>query len=102
MIAVVAVSISFLIAPTISKLTANYLVEQQVAQEKEEKELDADKVGIDFQETEQELTDITVHITTQMMMLDGICILVLISLSVVMAGTSILRRNPKDILSEMS
>lgn len=102
MIAVVAVSISFLIAPTVSKLTANYLVEQQVAQEKEEKELDADKVGIDFQETEQEVTDITVHITTQMMMLDGICILVLISLSVVMAGTSILRRNPKYILSEMS
>ncbi len=102
MIAVVAVTISFLIAPNVSKLTANYLVEQQVTQEKEEKELNARNVAFDFEETEQEVTDISVHITTQMMMIDGICILVLISFSVVTAGTLILTRKPKAILSEMS
>lgn len=102
MIAVVAVTISFFIAPSVSKLTANYLVEQQVAQEKEEKELDEKNIAFDFKETEKEATDISVHITTQMMMVDGVCILVLISLAVVTAGTSILRKKPKAILSEMS
>ena len=41
MIAVVAISISFAIAPNVSKLTTNYLVDQQVQQAQEEKELNA-------------------------------------------------------------
>ena len=102
MIAVIAVSISFAIAPNVSKLTANYLVDQQVQQAQEEKELNAGNIAFDFEETKQEVTGVSVDITAQMMLFDGVCILVLTSLSVITAGTTILRKKPKDILSEMS
>lgn len=102
MIAVVAVSISFAVAPNISKMTANYLVDQQVQQLQEEKELDAASVAFDFEETEQEVKGVSVDITAQMMLFDGAGILALTSLSVITAGTTILKKKPKDILSEMS
>lgn len=102
MIAVVAISISFAIAPNVSKLTTNYLVDQQVQQAQEEKELNAENVAFDFEETEQEVTGVSVNITAPMMLFDGVSILVLTSLSVITAGITILIKKPKDILSEMS
>lgn len=103
MIAIIAVSVSFAAAPSVSKLTANYLVEQQVQQEQEEKKLNEGKVAVSgFNETEQKVTGVSAKVTTQMMLFDGVCILALTSLSVITAGATILRKKPKDILSQMS
>lgn len=41
-------------------------------------------------------------ITPEMYLLDGVSVLVLITASVLVSGIVILKRNPKDILSEMS
>lgn len=40
--------------------------------------------------------------TPEMYLLDGVSVLVLITASVLVSGIVILKRNPKDILSEMS
>lgn len=106
MIAVVAIIISFGAAPGVSRVTADYLVEQQVRQMEEEKELNADKIASDsvndFSETKQEVIGVSVNITSRMMIFDGGCILVLTSLSVITAGITILKQKPKDILGKMS
>lgn len=103
MIAIIAVTLSFTVAPSVSRVTADYLVAQQVQQMEESKELDAGHVAIDsFTQSEQQITGVSVNISAQMMLFDGVCILALTSLSVITAGITILRRKPKDILSEMS
>ena len=101
-IALIGISISFTIAPSISNITAAYLVEQQVQQAEEDKMLDIGKIGTDYQEPEQEVTGVNVDITPEMFLLDGLGVIVLITVSVMTASIMILRRNPKDILSEMS
>lgn len=102
MIAVVGIVLSFAAAPKVSKLTANYLVSKQVQQVQERKELDAGNVAFDFEETVQEVTGVSVDITMWMMLFDGGSIFILTSFSVIMAGTAVLRKKPRDILSEMS
>ena len=102
MIAILAITLSFTVAPSVSHVTANYLVTQQIEQAEEKKELDSDKVAFDFVESKQEVTGVNVDITPQMLILDGVGVIALISLSILTAGTGILRKNPKDILSEMS
>lgn len=101
-ISIVAVAISFAAAPATAKITANYLVDQQIQQAKESKEMDIGKVSSDYQEPEQEVTGVRVEITPFIMLFDGISIIVLISLCVIIAGTSILRKKPNKVLSEMS
>lgn len=103
MIAIIAVTLSFTIAPSVSRVTADYLVAQQVQQMEESKELNAGHVAIDsFTQSEQQITGVSVNISTQMMLFDGVCILALTSLSVITAGITILKKKPKDIMSEMS
>lgn len=102
MITVLAVALSFAVAPMVSKATADYLVGQQVQKAEEEKKINEGKVATDYQEPEQEIQEIEVSITPNMYLLDGASVLVLITVSVFAAGIIILRRNPKEILSEMS
>lgn len=103
MIAIIAVTLSFAVAPNVSRITADYLVSQQVRQMEESKELNAGNLAFDgFAQSEQEITGVSVNITPHMMLFDGVCILALTSLSVITAGTTILKKKPKDILSEMS
>ena len=102
LIAAMAVMLSFIVAPGVSKITANYLVEQQVQQEKEQALLDEGKVAKPFEESEQTVTDVIVAISPQIMLLDIGCIVVMIIFSVGVSGIMVIRRNPKDIFSEMS
>ena len=102
LIAVMAIMLSFTVAPGVSKITANYLVEQQVQQEKEQDLLDEGKVAKPFEESEETVTDVIVAISPQIMLLDVGCIVVLIIFSVGVSGIMVIRRNPKDIFSEMS
>lgn len=102
MIAVIAVSASFVAAPVLSEVTANYLVEQQVEQKKEQELSDGDKVVKPFEESEQTVTGVEVDITFPMVLFDSAGVLALIVTAVGTAGMMVVRRNPKDIFSEMS
>ena len=102
MIAVIAVSASFVAAPVLSEVTANYLVEQQVEQKKEQELSDGDKVVKPFEESEHTVTGVEVDITFPMVLFDSAGVLALIVTAVGTAGMMVVRRNPKDIFSEMS
>ena len=99
MITVLSLMLSFAVAPAVSKVTANYLVSQQVQQMQEEEKNNEGKVSTEYVAPKQ---GISVEVTPEMYLLDGVSVLVLITASVLVSGIVILKRNPKDILSEMS
>lgn len=101
-IAILGTLTSFLLAPAISKFTAEYLVTQQVQQHQEEELSNLGKVATEYQASKQEVKEVKVQVSLEMLIYDGIAMLLLVSISVGSASGSILRRNPKDILSEMS
>lgn len=82
--------------------TANYLVSQQVQQMQEEEKNNEGKVSTEYVAPKQDVQSISVEVTPEMYLLDGVSVLVLITASVLVSGIVILKRNPKDILSEMS
>lgn len=102
MIATVAMLLSFLAAPEVSKLTADYLVEQQIQNAEEQDLLDEGKVAFSYEKSEQNVVGVRTEITPQMMVQDILSVIVLIEISVCVAGITIWKRNPKDILSKMS
>lgn len=102
-VAIIAVVISFAVAPKVSSLTAEYLVGQQVQQEQEKKEMEAGNVSLGgAAQSEEKVNGVSVCITPQMMTFDGMAIAVLVSLSVITSGILIVIKKPKSILSEMS
>ena len=102
LIAILAVTLSFTVAPSVSGITANYLVEQQVQQEKEQDLLDVGKVAKPFEDSEQTVTGVLVTVSPQIMLVDSGCVVLLILFSIGISGTTVVRRNPKDIFSELS
>lgn len=60
------------------------------------------KVSTEYVAPKQDVQSISVEVTPEMYLLDGVSVLVLITASVLVSGIVILKRNPKDILSEMS
>ena len=102
MIAVVAVFLSFTAAPTTSNITANYLVEQQVQQAEEQSVLEEGKVAKSVEDSEETVTGVSVVVTPELMLYDGIGVAVLVVISVGAASILIARRNPKDIFCEIS
>ena len=99
---VLSLMLSFAVAPAVSKVTANYLVSQQVQQMQEEEKNNEGKVSTEYVAPKQDVQSISVEVTPEMYLLDGVSVLVLITASVLVSGIVILKRNPKDILSEMS
>lgn len=73
-----AIILSFTVVSDVSKITASYLVEQQVQQEKEKDLLDEGKVEKPFEESEQTVTDVIVAVSPQIMLFDIGCIVLLI------------------------
>lgn len=102
LIAILAVTLSFTVAPSVSGITANYLVEQQVQQEKEQDLLDVGKVSKPFEDSEQTVTGVLVTVSPQIMLVDSGCVALLILFSIGISGITVVRRNPKDIFSELS
>lgn len=98
----ISLMLSFAVAPAVSKATANYLVSQQVQQMQEEEKNNEGKVSTEYVAPKQDVQSISVEVTPEMYLLDGVSVLVLITASVLVSGIVILKRNPKDILSEMS
>ena len=84
---------------------ANYeerQLSQQVQQMQEEEKNNEGKVSTEYVAPKQDVQNISVEVTPEMYLLDGASVLVLITASVLVSGIVILKRNPKDILSEMS
>ncbi len=106
LIAAAAILLSFLAAPKVSELTADYLVQQQVRNAEEQDLLDEGKVassdGFLNQKSGQKVQDVHTEITSGMLMKDGFGIAGMTVVSVWLAGFVILKKAPKDILSEMS
>ena len=105
-IVVAAVLLSFLAAPKVSELTADYLVQQQVQNAEEQDLLDEGKVASSDESSDeksgQKIQDVHTEITSWMLVQDALGIAGLTVISVWMAGFTILKKAPKDILSEMS
>ncbi len=101
MIAAAAVLISFLAAPGVSGLTADYLVEQQIQSAEEQDLLDEGKVAFSYEKSGQDVLGVEAEITSGMLMQDAGGIALLITISVCVSGIVILKRNPKDILQNL-
>lgn len=102
LIAAFAFSVSLIAAPGVSNLTASYLVMQQVEQAELQENIDANKVAVEFEESEQTVNGVEVSVTVEMMAACGIGIILLVGVSVGSAGLSVLRKKPRAILSELS
>ena len=102
LIGILALALSFLIAPAVSNAAADYLVGQQAGQAELQDEMDAGKVATDYQAPELTVTNVETEITSYMLLVDSLSVGVLIVLSTCAASVLIFRKNPKDILSEMS
>ena len=72
------------------------------ARQQEEEKNNEGKVSTEYVAPKQDVQSISVAVTPEMYLLDGVSVLVLITASVLVSGIVILKRNPKDILSEMS
>lgn len=101
MIAAVAVLVSFLAAPKMSDLTADYLVGQQIQSVEEQDLLDEGKVAFSYEKSEQNVVGVQTEITSGMLIQDAAEIALLITISVCVSGIAILKRNPKDILQDL-
>ena len=102
LIGIAAVALSFLFAPAVSNAAADYLAGQQEQQAELQKEMDAGKVATDYQAPELTVTNVETEITPVMLLADAGGVSALIIISICAAGILIFRKNPKDILSEMS
>ncbi|MDL0220746.1 FtsX-like permease family protein, partial [Clostridioides difficile] len=76
MIAVLSLMLSFAVAPAVSKVTANYLVSQQVQQMQEEEKNNEGKVSTEYVAPKQDVQNISVEVTPEMYLLDGVSVLV--------------------------
>lgn len=102
MIAVTAVFFSFMAAPATSKMTADYLVEQQVQKADEQSVLEEGKIAKSAEDSEETVTGVSVAVTPELMLYDWLGVAMLVVISVGAAGILIARKNPKDIFSEIS
>ena len=101
-IAILSIGLSFVVAPAVSQMTTEYLVEGQVQQAQEKEKNESGMVATDYVAPEQNVQKVNVSITPTLYLLDGTGVLFLITASVMVSGIAVLKRNPKDILSEMS
>lgn len=102
MIGVIALGISFVAAPATSQAAATYLIGQQEEQAQLEQEAVEGQVATEYKEPELAITGVQADVTKDMLMIDSLGIGALIILSTSAASILIFRKNPKNILSEMS
>lgn len=102
MISLLALVLSYTAAPVLSSFIADYLVEQQIEQAKQQDMADEGKVAKPYEEAEQKVVDVQADITWEIILLDAVGVTLLIAISITTAGIIILRKHPRDILSQMS
>ena len=97
-----AFCISLAVSPGISKLTANYLVQQQQIQAEEQAAANEGKVETDYVAPDQKVIGVQIEVNSKIIVIDAIMLSVLLISTVSTAGISIMRKRPKEVLSEMS
>ncbi len=102
MIGIIAICISFVVAPATSQAAATYLVGQQEEQAQLEKDAVEGQVSTEYKDVKLTITGVQAEVTKDMLIVDGLGIGALIILSTSAASILIFRKNPKNILSEMS
>lgn len=100
-ILLLAFAITFAVAPIAAQTAAHYLVAEQAEQTKIQQDIDADKV-LGNQPAEQTVIGVNAEITNKMLLTCGVGMVALLGASVGVAGTTILRKKPRTILSELS
>ena len=90
------------VSPLLSNATASYLARQTQEQAKEQAAADAGSVSTDYVAPELTIQDTEIVITGGMVAIDAGVIAGLLAVSVTIAGITIMRKKPKEILSEMS
>lgn len=101
LIALLSFGITLALAPMASEAAADYLVADQAEQAEIQRDRDAGRVMYGSAQPEQTVMGVEVEITGEMRLLCGGSVLVLIAFSVGAAGIPILRRRPREILSEL-
>ena len=89
-------------SPLLSKATVSYLARQTQEQAEEQAEADADSISTDRVAPELTMKGTEIVITGKMVAADAAVIVTLLFVSVSVAGITIMRKKPKEILSEMS
>ena len=102
MIALLSFTIAFTLAPVVSEAAATYLVAEQVEQAEIRQDMNADKVATSYQPAEQTVVGVSVEITDDMLFICGASMIVLVGVSIGIAGITILCKKPRDILGELS
>lgn len=103
LIGIVGLLCSFLISPALSQATASYLAKQTQEQTQEQKAADQGMVSADgYTAPDMEIQDVEINISSDMFAKDSAAIGLLLIVSVSVAGITIMRKKPKEILSEMS
>ncbi|WP_058303845.1 ABC transporter permease [Gorillibacterium timonense] len=101
-ITLLSVVITFTVAPLVSKAAAHYLVAEQVEQAALQQDVNADKISGSSQSSDQNVIGVNVGITNAMFLSCTSSLIVLLGASIGIAGISILKKNPRDILGERS
>ena len=102
LIGMAAFVISMAVSPALSNVTARYLIEQQQEQAEEQLMADTGNVSTDYIPPDQTVADVKVDITGEMIVTDALLLSILLFGTVSLASVSIMRKNPKEIFSEMS
>ena len=64
--------------------------------------MDEGKVEKNFEDSKETVMGVVVTVTWQILLFDSACVVILILFSVGISGIMVVRRNPKEIFSEMS
>lgn len=102
-IGTVGLLLSFVVSPGVSQITASYLAQQTQEQAQGQTSADEGLVSADgYTAPNMEIQDVEISITPGMIVKDSAAIVILLVVSVSVSGITIMRKKPKEILSEMS
>lgn len=100
-IGITGLLLSFMISPGLSQFTVSYLAQQTQKQTQAQASADEGRVSADgYTAPDMEIQDIEIDITPDMIVRDSVAITILLVVSISASGITIMRKKPKEILSE--
>lgn len=103
MISIIGMLLSFVISPIIAETSASYLAKETQTLRLEQQEQENTGTYIDgYIAPDLKIQDVEVHITKEMVLMDIGMISGILIIAVLVAGITIMKKRPKQILSEMS
>lgn len=103
MISIIGMLLSFAISPIIAETSASYLAKETQTLRLEQQEQENTGTYIDgYIAPDLKIQDVEVHITKEMVLIDIGMISGILIIAVLVAGITIMKKRPKQILSEMS